>query len=411
MKKLLRNLIISTTLGALLLPSNFTLALSDLDEVFFSENNIIFYDPNGFINQCGSNTVVLSGADNAEKIWNYFLDKGLTPIAIAGIIGNFQAESALDPARKQNDTTKALPDNGDGVTGYGIAQWTYSGRQAGLFAKIREAGLEKYYKEGWGDKTTDQNMPPEDNDALLMVELEYAWSEMTDGNGDYMPDVLNTKTTIADSTTYFHDGFERSADSTMTHRISMAEGWYNMFAGATGGTLSANCGGGVVPGGMTVDEANAFMNEYKSITPNEWGKNGVLGPWDIAATTTCTNDLSNCVAFTQYFINRYTTQHVTGLPNGKNVVSRLLNLGFTDGGTTPRPYAIFSKQTGTTICEDGQPCGHTGVVLGIEGDKIIVGEAGCSSSFDWIGAHEYSLSNYTNGNYTYVYTDNILKEL
>ncbi|MDR2063559.1 MAG: phage tail-type lysozyme domain-containing protein [Candidatus Nomurabacteria bacterium] len=409
MKKVLYYLVLFSSVLLVFLSTAPVMAA--FDEIFHAENNIIFYDPDGTENNCGNNTVVLSGVDNAEKIWGYFLEKGLTPIAIAGIIGNFSAESALDPARKQNDSTKTLPDDGDGVTGYGIAQWTYHTRQAGLFAKMREAGLDQYYKDGWGDKNIDATMPVGDNDALLLVELDYAFMEMTDNNGDNIPEIINTKTTIADATTYFHEAFERSADDTMTLRITLAEGWYSKFAGISGGTLTTNCGGGVILGGMSGDQANAFMAEYKSISPAEWGTNGMLGPWDISATTSCTNDLSNCVAFTQYFINRYTTQHVTGLPNGKHVVSRLLDLGFVSGGTTPRPYAIFSKQTGSTICSDGLPCGHTGVVLGIEGDKIIIGEAGCSASFDWIGAHVYNLSDYTNGSYTYVYTDNILKGL
>ena len=168
---------------------------------------------------------------------------------------------------------------------------------------------------------------------------------------------------------------------------------------------------GLVAGGMTKEEADAFMQIYRDIEPREWGTGGVLGTeWDIAATNTCTSDLENCVAFTQYFINRYTTKHFTGLPNGSEVVNRLLANGFTDGGTTPRAYAIFSIASGTTMC-GSKACGHTGVVLGINttDNTIIVGEAGCSASFEWTGAHEYSLDQFTNGSYYYAYTDGLLK--
>ncbi|MDR3298085.1 MAG: phage tail-type lysozyme domain-containing protein [Candidatus Nomurabacteria bacterium] len=187
---------------------------------------------------------------------------------------------------------------------------------------------------------------------------------------------------------------------------------------ASGGSGAVNCGvssyTGLVAGGMTKAEADAFMQIYKDIRPREWGTGGILGTeWDIAATSTCVSDLENCVAFSQYFINRYTAKHITGLPNGSDVVSRVVSShGFIDGGTTPKPYAIFSVASGSTMC-GSKPCGHTGVVLGIDtaNNKIIVGEAGCGQSLDWTGAHEYDLSKYTSGAYSYAYTDDILKGL
>ena len=73
---------------------------------------------------------------------------------------------------------------------------------------------------------------------------------------------------------------------------------------------------------------------------------------------------------------------------------------------TPRAYAIFS----CTACSSSG-YGHTGVVLGVDeaNDKIIIGEAGCGSSIDYIGAKERSLTEFMNGDYTYVYLDSILK--
>ncbi|MDR2336886.1 MAG: hypothetical protein LBE03_02160, partial [Candidatus Nomurabacteria bacterium] len=48
MKKFLYRLAIFMTLGALFLSNTPVFAvLSDSDEIFFSENNIIFYDPDG----------------------------------------------------------------------------------------------------------------------------------------------------------------------------------------------------------------------------------------------------------------------------------------------------------------------------------------------------------------------------
>ena len=194
----------------------------------------------------------------------------------------------------------------------------------------------------------------------------------------------------------------------------------NASSFATGNIGRLNCDissfAGLISGGMTKPQADAFMQIYKDITPREWGVGGTLGTeWSIAATTTCTTDLENCVAFTQYFINRYVrpNDHIKGLTNGRGVVSQLISgFGFTNGGTEPRPYAIFSVASGQTMC-GGAPCGHTGVVLGVDRErgKIIIGEAGCSSSLEWTGAHEYDLVQYTSGAYTYAYTDGLIQGL
>lgn len=189
-------------------------------------------------------------------------------------------------------------------------------------------------------------------------------------------------------------------------------------SGSSAANSSSNCNnicsdsgassdGGLTAGGMDQAKADAFMAEYRNQNAQEAINKGWIG-W-----TSCNGGpLSNCVAFTQYFINRYTTKPVEGLPNGSDVVGALIAHGFTDGGTTPKPYAVFSTESGTTYC-GAKLCGHTGVVLNIDTTKgtILIGEAGCSSDASWTGAHEYSLDKFTSGAYTYAYTDGFLKGL
>ena len=158
--------------------------------------------------------------------------------------------------------------------------------------------------------------------------------------------------------------------------------------------------------GFSLEAAKAFMNEYKSLPSPQ-----ISDPWDIAANDFphgCGESLANCVEFTLYFVNRYTKAHFSSLPDGASVVQRLLSSGqgFTDGGHTPKAYAIFSHNSGS---HGGD--GHTGVVLGIDvaSNTIIIGEAGCGSGLDFIDAHTYDLSEWTNNpSITYAYTDNIL---
>ena len=45
---------------------------------------------------------MLTGKNNEEKIWNYLIEKGLSKAGAAGLMGNLNAESALNPKNLQN---------------------------------------------------------------------------------------------------------------------------------------------------------------------------------------------------------------------------------------------------------------------------------------------------------------------
>ena len=92
--------------------------------------------------------------DNAQKIWDCLISAGLTEAGAAGLLGNLQAESGLNPQNLQNSFEKKLRmsdreytaavDSGaytgfvtDGA-GYGLAQWTNANRKQLLlyFARV-----------------------------------------------------------------------------------------------------------------------------------------------------------------------------------------------------------------------------------------------------------------------------------
>lgn len=181
---------------------------------------------------------------------------------------------------------------------------------------------------------------------------------------------------------------------------------------------STSSGGGgdsasLTEGGFqSVSEAeSAVMAEYKAITPRKYGVSAEgdaqLKKYHISDVNCKSGtDLENCVAFSTWFVNRFTGKEVEHLGNGSNVVSTLINkYGFSDEGTTPKVYSIFSVANGKTMCGNVL-CGHTGVVLGINKttNKIIIGEAGCSDA-SFTGVHEYDLSKFTSGAYTYAYSN------
>lgn len=59
-----------------------------------------------------------AGGDNAAKVWNFFKQLGFSNEATAGIMGNLQQESDMNPRRKQDY----------GGRGRGLAQWSVGER-------------------------------------------------------------------------------------------------------------------------------------------------------------------------------------------------------------------------------------------------------------------------------------------
>lgn len=86
------------------------------------------------------------GVDN---MFDFFVSKGLTHEGAAGLLGNYQSESALSPINLQNSYEKKLGMDDATYTlavdtgaygnfikdsaGYGLAQWTYWSRKQGLY--------------------------------------------------------------------------------------------------------------------------------------------------------------------------------------------------------------------------------------------------------------------------------------
>lgn len=146
-----------------------------------------------------SGDIVVSGKDNAAKIMNYLIapERGLTIAQAAGILGNFSQETGgtFNPKIVQgspptySDTMKV-----DGVTGYGLAQWTYITRQQNL-------------------KKWAQKMNKKESD--LTVQLSFLWHEMQGGTAKGIKAIKGDDVTVAKkSAHYFHAVFENSADDT-----------------------------------------------------------------------------------------------------------------------------------------------------------------------------------------------------
>ena len=130
----------------------------------------------------------MAAQDNGSIIWNSLVKNGFTEVATAGIMGNLKAESNLDPTILQGG---GHSDNvvQDGVTGYGLAQWTFYTRQDNLAAFARRKGK---------------------NSGDLMVQIDFLVTEI----GQYgIKNNLNQYTSPYEAAIYFHRAFENSADT------------------------------------------------------------------------------------------------------------------------------------------------------------------------------------------------------
>ena len=98
--------------------------------------------------------MALRGKDNAEKIWNFFLDERFSIYGIAALMGNLFAESGLDPKNLQNSCEKRLNytdaeyttavDNGTyknfAYDGYGLPQFTFPSRKEAFYKYAKDVG-------------------------------------------------------------------------------------------------------------------------------------------------------------------------------------------------------------------------------------------------------------------------------
>lgn len=170
--------------------------------------------------------MALTGSSNEQKIWNYLKAAGLNDYGVAGLMGNLYAESGLQPKNLQNTYEKKLgytneaytaaADNGtytvfskDGA-GYGLAQWTYSTRKAGLLSYAKSKG------KSIGD---------------LEMQLDYLMKELAGYSA--VLKVLKTGTSVQTASDEVLTKFERPADQSAavkTKRAGYGQEYYTKYA-------------------------------------------------------------------------------------------------------------------------------------------------------------------------------------
>jgi hypothetical protein len=161
------------------------------------------------MNAAGMSPAVVSPAaiirSNEQTAFNYFVNKGMTKIRAAGIIGNLDQESGMDPTIAQYG----------GGPGRGIAQWsvggrwdTYSQDNVVWYAANKDGGLSRW---------------------SLKAQLDFIWYELHTFSYYGFSD-LHDATTIDQAVIAFQNGYEGCGQCNTAARESYAHDAYNRYA-------------------------------------------------------------------------------------------------------------------------------------------------------------------------------------
>lgn len=376
---------------------------SSCDYGFFEENGVYQYDPCDKCSAKVSNSLTspaptsLIGATNQEKAWNYFGQRGLTPVAAAGAMGNIEQESSFSAAAKEA-----------GGGGLGIIQWTGS----------RRTNLEA--------AATAAHVNLADNDSALLFELNYLW------DGEYgamtWQKQVNAETTVEGntaiasfndkfsskrsetqtgngSTMVFHSLVERSSDvptqadkydgvGVLTDRIDKAKVFLEQFKGSGGSGCS------VAAGGLTFEQAVTLAKKLG----DNWDSI-FCGTGAVKGGSYCGWTEGYCTAGAAWLAVTTAPDPgaVPGIPNGVDVANRIVSsnpdvyVAANPDGSNLQPFSIWSYGAGGST---GQP-GHTGTIVGIGADGSIVsletnwsGSSGAANSFSYTGGKRIVVNQY-----------------
>jgi|GEM_PF-1702415 len=370
-----------------------TIALTEEQREMFSQNNIIFFDPSsGSSWRCtGSNTPTTGNTDHAgntilndtqlaaitenqptyEKVGN---DYGI-PWAVFAVI--HLRESGL--ARNNPSNRLGIYQITDGVHYYeptsspvSDAEFERQTRDAAdhLQGKINANNLRNGLADGEPDAVKKLFFAYNGMAGVYVTQaLNLGFTTEEANNGEGSPYVMNRADPRRDPTiepTKSNNtwGQIKRDYGPIEYPANSDYGAFVVYASLAG--LSVGCG--LVEGGMTENLARTFMMRYGENVRDDSVTAMNASPFGTPSDGCIGGALSNCVSFSAFFMNKFSdTLHRGG--NGADVVANLDAAGVPTG-SEPRVYSVFSWDNGEY--------GHTGVVLGIHGDIIIVGHASCS---------------------------------
>ena len=132
---------------------------------------------------------------NDQAAYDYFVGKGLTSFQAAGIVGNLDQESGVNPNAIQS-----------GGPGRGIAQWSVGGR----------------WDTDSGDNAVAYAKQKGQSVWSLSLQLDFIWYELTTYSG-YGLSKLKATTNVTDATVVFQTDFEGCGTCLQSQRVQYAK--------------------------------------------------------------------------------------------------------------------------------------------------------------------------------------------
>jgi len=210
--------------------------------------------------------MALKGNTVQEQIWNYLKSKGLSNHGAAGLMGNLYAESKLNPKNLENLCEKRLKEAGklyctdEAYTaavdsgqisreeflhplpgkqyGYGMAQWTSSGRKAGLYNLAKSRGV------SIGD---------------LEMQMDFLMEELNTSYKSVLAKLKSARSVKAASDVVLID-FESPSDqgdAVKKVRAGYGQKYYDEFAASASGGVVAGTSNKPEGGKVTMTESQA----------------------------------------------------------------------------------------------------------------------------------------------------------
>jgi len=198
---------------------------------------------------------------NAEYIMGYFLSKGWTKNAVAGMLGNMQTESTINPGIWQS------MDAGNMSMGYGLVQWT----PASKYINWAQGNGKDYTHIDSQLARIDYEI---DNGIQWISTSAYPLSFQEFRVSNETPEYLAQA---------FIRNYERPADQTQPVRSTQARYWYDNTTGEGGGGVGGSTPAFPTTAGLQITDTygwrtNPVTGEYKFHAAIDIGGGGTTHP-------------------------------------------------------------------------------------------------------------------------------------
>lgn len=213
-------------------------------------------------------TINLVGGSNLEKIYNYFVSKGLLAEQAAGIVGNISVESGGDPENIQ-DPGGRTKDPSSITAGWGLIQWTPGSKILGL---LRDANISTPVHE-------------------LSTQLELVWWHMNNTSPTGVQNMYREFQAITDvetATIEFEDKVEGAGTPNIEVRIERAKEALRQYGGGGEDTSGGTSSGPSCSGDGGIASIDGFT--FPLITTQKAIKTNGGGLWCYEKLTNCHHD-------------------------------------------------------------------------------------------------------------------------